>query len=127
MPAVISPEAISPAIMWVACWEDPHAESTVVPAVRQAGVQPGRPSHVVGLLARLGDAAADDLPDLVGGHAGALQHRLLRDAEKGGRVHAGQRSATSPDRRACCLDDDGLAHDCLPRSLMRCVRRPERA
>ena len=53
---------------WLACCAEPHWASTVVRAglPRQARVQPGVAGDVVGLLARLGDAAADHLLDLGG-------------------------------------------------------------
>ena len=57
--------AISPAIRCTACCDEPQAQSIAGAGgrVRQTRVQPGVAGDVVGLLARLGHAAADDLAD----------------------------------------------------------------
>lgn len=65
MPTSMAPVAISPAIRWLACWALPHlaVDGGGTDLLGQSGRQPGRPGDVVGLLAVLGDAAADGLLD----------------------------------------------------------------
>ena len=77
---------------------------------RQTGGQPGRAGDVEALLADLADAAADDLADLVRVDPGALDDRLLDDAEQLGGVHGGQAAAATPDGGADGIDDDNVAH-----------------
>ena len=70
MPTSMVPAAIRSATRWVACWA-----LTALGVDRRwrrccsgkPAVQPGPPGHVVGLLAGLGDAAADDLLDQLRG------------------------------------------------------------
>ena len=76
----------------------------------QPGDQPGDPGDVVGLLAGLGDAAADDLLDVAGVDAGLLHERLLRRAQQLGGVQAGQPSVALADRAAGGFDDDRVTH-----------------
>ncbi len=76
----------------------------------QAGGQPGDPGDVVGLLAGLRDAAADDLLDVAGVDAGLLDQRLLRRAQQLGRVQAGQPSVSLADGAAGGFDDDRVTH-----------------
>ena len=76
----------------------------------QAGGQPGGAADVEGLLADLGDAAADDLADLGGVDAGALDQRLLDDAEQIARVHGGQAAATTAHGRPDGIDDHDVGH-----------------
>ena len=66
MPTSMDPAATRSLTRWADCWPEPHWASMVVAPVRWASpaLQPGPPDHVVGLLAGLGDAAADDLVDL---------------------------------------------------------------
>ena len=54
--------------------------------LRQAGDEPADPGDVVGLLAELRHAAADDLFDVAGVDAGLLHERLLRGAQQLGGV-----------------------------------------
>ena len=77
MPASIAPAAMSPATRCAACWAEPHWASSVSAARRvgQPGVQPGRAGDVVGLLAGLRDAAAEDLLDLARVDAGPFDDR----------------------------------------------------
>ncbi len=78
--------------------------------VRQPGVQPGVAGDVVGLLAGLGDAAADDLLHPAGGDAGPLQQTLLGEPEEFRRVEPGQDTPAPADRCPRGFDDDGLGH-----------------
>ena len=82
--------------------------------VGQAGHQPAHPGDVVGLLAVLGDAAADDLFDHVCFEAGVdarlLDERPLGDAEQLGGVQAGQPSLALADGAAGGFDDDRVTH-----------------
>ena len=55
----------------------------------QPGDQPADPGDVVGLLAELRDAAADDLLDLAGVDAGLVDQSLLRGAQQLGGMQAG--------------------------------------
>ncbi|SLH87554.1 Uncharacterised protein [Mycobacteroides abscessus subsp. abscessus] len=77
---------------------------------RQARVQPRDPGDVVGLLACLGDAAADDLLDQGRIQVGAFEQSALGEAEQFGGVQAGEPAAALADRGASGLDDDGCAH-----------------
>ena len=65
MPTSMAPAAIRPAIRCAACCAAAAlgVDGRGAGVLRQPGVQPGRPGDVVGLLAGLGDAAADDLLD----------------------------------------------------------------
>ena len=108
----IAPVAIRPAIRWLACWPLPHWQSTVVaptcsgrPAVSQR-----HPGDVVGLLAELRDAAADELLDVAGVDAGLLHERLLHSAQQLGGMQAGQPSVALADRAAGGFDDDRVTH-----------------
>ncbi len=73
-------------------------------------MQPGAADHVVGLLAGLGDDAADDLLDELGVDAGALEHLALDEPEQLARVHAGEASAALAERGADSVDDHGVSH-----------------
>ena len=76
----------------------------------QAGDQPAHPGDVVGLLAELRDAAADDLLDVAGVDAGLLDERLLRGAQQLGGVQAGQPSVALADGAAGGFNDDRVTH-----------------
>ena len=75
-----TPAATSAAARLVACCDEPHWASTVVPATldREAGGEPRGASDVEGLLAGLGDAAADDLADGARGRCPAAIDRGLQ-------------------------------------------------
>ena len=107
-----TPEATKLVAMLVACWDEPHWESTVVqavvtgrPAVSQAGA-----GDVERLGADLADAPSDDLLDLGRVDAGALDHGGLHGGQQVGRVEGGQSPVALPDGAAHGLDDDDLAH-----------------
>ena len=78
--------------------------------LRQAGDQPADAGDVVGLLAELRDAAADDLLDVTGVDAGLLDERLLHGAEQLGGVQAGQPSVPLADGAAGGFNDDRVTH-----------------
>ena len=78
--------------------------------VGQPGMHPGAADHVVGLLAGLGDAAADDLVDQLGVDAGALEHLDLCGAEQHGGVYAGQPALALAEGGADGFDDDWVTH-----------------
>jgi uncharacterized protein len=95
---VDGPGAISPAMKWLACWAEPHWQSTVVQATcggRWFG-EPGVAGDVGALLAGLGDAPADDLLDVAGVDAGPGDHLLERGTEHRGRVQAGSQPLRLP-------------------------------
>ena len=87
-----------------------HVDRRATGVPGETGVQPGPAHHVVGLLAGLRDAAADELLDRVGGDAGPLDHLGLRRTQELGRVQAGQSAVALADRRPGRFDDDGLSH-----------------
>ena len=114
------PAAISAAAMWLACCADPHCASTVVHAVVKPSAslpQPGVAGDVRALLARLGDATADDLVDQAGIDAGTVDHCELRDAQDLGRLHPSEPAVALPDRGPDGFDDDGRAHGPLLHSV----------
>ena len=76
----------------------------------QTGGEPGRAGDVVGLLAELRDATADDLLDLAGVDAGLLDERLLNGAQQLGRMQARQPSIALADRAAGGFNDDRVTH-----------------
>ncbi len=76
----------------------------------EPGVQPGASDHVVGLLAGLGDDAADDLLDELGVDAGTLEHLALDEPEQLARVHAGEAATALAERGADSVDDHGVSH-----------------
>ncbi len=122
-----APPATMAAARLVACWDDPHWVSTVVPATwsGQPGGEPGGAGDVEGLLADLADAAADDLADLGRVDAGAIDQRLLGDAEQLARVHGGQAAAPAAHGRADGIDDHDVGHgDTLRRLLTGRSREP---
>ena len=73
-------------------------------------MQPGATHHVVGLLAGLGDDAADDLLDQLGVDAGALEHLALDETQQLSRVHAGETAVALAEGRADGVDDHGVSH-----------------
>ena len=77
----------------------------------QTGDQPADPGDVVGLLAELRDAAADDLLDLTGVDAGLLDERPsdVQPSNSVG-VQAGQPSIALADGAAGGFDDDRVTH-----------------
>jgi hypothetical protein len=76
---------------------------------RQACGQPRSAGDVEALLADLADAAAHDLSDLSRIDAGAIDQRLLHDAEQLGRVHRRQAAVAAADGCAHGVDDDHRA------------------
>ena len=78
--------------------------------LRQTGDQPCHPADVVGLLAELRHAAADDLLDLGGVDAGLLDHRPLHGAEQLGRMQARQPSIPLADGAAGGFNDYRVTH-----------------
>src|SRR5207248_2386889 len=81
---------------------------------RQARLQPAVARDVARLLAGLGDAATDDLVDLLAGDAGAVHQSLERGGQQLGGVLAGEDAAGLADGRPDGLDDDGFGHVSLP-------------
>ena len=69
-------------------------------------MQPRAAHHVVGLLAGLGDHAADDLLDERGVDPGALEHLALDETEQLTGVDAGEAASTLAERGADGVDDD---------------------
>ena len=104
--------AITPcATKCAACCDDPHCRSTLV-----AGTLHGRPRRdprvagdVAALLARLRDAAADDVVDERGIDVVALDHRAQHEPEQIGRVPAGQRTLALAECGARAVDDHCFA------------------
>ena len=76
----------------------------------QARGQPADAGDVVGLLAVLRDAAADDLLDIAGINPGLVHHGLLHRAQQFGGVQAGQPSVALADRAPGGFDDDRITH-----------------
>src|SRR5690606_38117409 len=76
----------------------------------QARVEPRGAGDVVGLGARLGDAATDDLFDELSADAGAFDVSGLDGAQDLGSVQAREPSTPLADRGPCGLDDDWCAH-----------------
>ncbi len=83
-------------------------------AVLLAAGEPGVARDVVRLLARLGDAAADDLLDLGGVDAGAFDDGLLDLRQQMSGVERAERALRAElafaDRRSERFDDDGFSH-----------------
>ena len=79
-------------------------------AEREAGAEPRGAADVERLLADLAHAAADDLADLGGVDAGALDEPRLHGAEQVGGVHGGQAAVAAPDGRADGFDDHDVSH-----------------
>ncbi len=113
------PAPIIAAPIDVACWLDPHCESTVVDGdlERQAGGQPRDARDVERLLAYLRNAAADHLADLFAFEAAALQRGQLHGAEQVGRHQAGKTLAAFADRAAYGFDDVDVLHRGTPVSI----------
>ena len=111
-----SPEPTRPVASVVACWLEPHCESSVVAAtsMRQALREPGQARDVEGLLADLRDAAAEHLADRLRRDAAAVERRLLHGAEQVGGVHSREPSAALADRTSHRLDDVDFAHRWIP-------------
>ncbi len=78
--------------------------------LRKAGRQPAHPGDVVGLLAVLCDAAADDLFHLTGVEARLLDERPLSGPEQLGGVQAGQPSFSLADGASGGFNDDRVTH-----------------
>ena len=76
----------------------------------QARNEPSDPGDVVGLRGELRHAAAYYLLDLTGVDACLLHERLLRRAEKLGRMQARQPSIPLADRAAGGFNDDRVTH-----------------
>ncbi len=72
------------------------------------------------LLARLADAAHDDVVDRRGIHAGALGHRRKRRAAQVVGMPSRQPPVAAPAGGAHRRDDIGFGHDPLPARLHRC-------
>ena len=77
-------------------------------APRQSGRDPGVAGDVAALLARLGDAAADDVVDQRGIEVVAVDHRAQHETEQIGGVPAGERTLALPESGARAVDDDGF-------------------
>ena len=77
----------------------------------QPGDEPADPGDVVGLLAVLRHAAADDLLDVAGVDAGLLHERLLRGAQQLGGVQSGQPSGSLADRAAGGFNNYRVTHE----------------
>src|SRR5262249_14918464 len=75
-------------------------------ADREPGGEPGGASDIERLLAGLGDASRDDLADLGGVDAGAVDDGALRGGEEIRRGHGRPRAVPPAQRRTSCLDDD---------------------
>ncbi len=105
-----TPEPTSDVARLVACWLEPHWVSTVVLATLSGrpGGQPGRAADVERLLADLADAAGDDLADLGGVDAVALDDRPLHVREDLGGVEGGQATIALSDRGANGIDDHDI-------------------
>ena len=116
MPMSMASTTIRLLMKWLACWAEPHWQSTVVAAdsYGQPGAQPGVAGDVGGLLAGLGDAAPDDLLDRSGVDARLLDQLDLRGGEQLGGVEARQPAVALADRRPDGFDDDRLTHVLLP-------------
>ena len=103
------------AIMWLACWR--RAALAVDGGgghlVRQPGRQPRGARDVAGLLAGLGDAAADDLTDGRRIDAGPLQHADLR-VRRAGASRAGRRRRRCACRSRCDRPRRSLGCSCVP-------------
>ena len=112
MPTSMVPAATMSCTRCADCWPEPHCASIGGGAgvLGQPGVQPGAADHVVGLLAGLGDAAADDLLDQLRVDAGAAQHLGLGEAQQHGGVHAREPALPLAERGADGVDDHGVAH-----------------
>ena len=76
----------------------------------QPGDQPAHAGDVVGLLAELRDAAADDLLDVAGVDAGLLDERLLGEPQQLGGVQTGQPTIALADGAASGFYDDRVTH-----------------
>ena len=76
----------------------------------EAGDQPADPGDVVGLLAELRDAAADDLFDVAGVDTGLLYESLLRGPQQLGGMQTGQPSVPLTDGAASGFNDDRVTH-----------------
>ena len=76
----------------------------------QPGDEPAHPGDVVGLLAELRHAAADDLLDVAGVDAGLLHQRLLHRPQQLGGVQSGQPSVAFADRAAGGFNDYRVTH-----------------
>lgn len=115
MPTSMTPDAIMFAVMWDACCDEPHWQSTVVAAVSY-----GRPIVSQAVRAgfmdcspHAGDRAADYLLHGVGGDAGAAEEFAVGLAEEVGGVQIGERAAALADGGADCFHDHGFGgHGC---------------
>ena len=121
-----TPEAISAAPKFTACWAEPHWRSTVVAGVStgRPGLEPGVAADVEHLLAVLLHAAGDDVLDLLGRDARALDDLRVGLAEQLVRVGVlvvALLGVPAPDRRADRLDDYDLTPTCVLH-LDRCLR-----
>ena len=76
----------------------------------QASGKPRDAGDVVGLLAELRDASADQLLDVAGVDAGLLHEGLLNGAEKFGGVQAGQPAIALADGASGGFDDHRVTH-----------------
>lgn len=80
----------------------------------QPGVQPCLSCDVPALLAELGDAATDDLLDLIRIQTGACDHRPLNAAEQLGGMQPREPSTAFADGAARRFDDDRITHGAAP-------------
>ena len=86
---------------------------------REARSDPRVAGDVASLLARLGDAAADDVVDPFGVDAGALEQALQGEAEQVGGVPRAQRPLALAEGRTDDIDDDGFSRIGRCHSLTR--------
>ena len=102
-----TPEATIAVARFVACCDEPHWLSTVVPATwsGRPALEPRGPGDVERLLTDLAHAPADHLADLDRVDAGPVDRGALHEAEQIGRVHGGEgrrcgaRVVRAPPRR----------------------------
>ena len=116
MPTSMASAAIRLAMKWLACWAEPHWQSTVVaadsygsPALSQAlrvTFEACSPAWVT--------QPPDDLLDRGGIDAGPLDQLDLGGGQQLGGVQAREPAVALADRRADGLDDDRLTHVLLP-------------
>jgi hypothetical protein len=96
---------------------------------RVAGLQPGVPRDVAGLLSERRRAADDEILDRVWREPGAAQQRLVDGPEQLVRVGAAEPAAVGvgpADRRAQRLDDQGLAAAGRERAGLHQITVPRR-
>ena len=104
--------AITPcATKCAACCDEPHCRSTLVAGTchGQPGRDPGVAGHVAALLARLGDATADDVVDEAGVDVDALEQPRIVNPSRSVGCHPASAPLRLPIGGAHGVDDDGFA------------------